>query len=155
MKVLTRFAVLVATPIVALTLAVAPSASASTSTASSSSPVLQTSSGPSSLGIISPCNGAIVLTTGQYKLFTLTKGTHTVAGIVDSESGDGYTLVVTGAGAFNSLASSYPVDAEGVWINQADPALDFHSVLDRVINVNSSNAPTGVSGTGAQPVCGL
>jgi hypothetical protein len=155
MKVLTRFAVLSAAPIVALTLAVAPSASASTSAASISSPVLQTTSGPSSLGIINPCNSSIVITTGQQKLFTLTSGTNTVAGIVDSESGDGYTVVVAGAGAFNSLASSYPVNAEGVWINQTDPALDFHAALGRVIEVNSSNAPTGVSDNGTQATCGL
>jgi hypothetical protein len=154
MKALTRYAVLAAAPIVALTLGVAPSASASAVTASSR-PVLQTISGPSSFGITNPCNDAGVSTTGQLKLFTLTSGTNTVAGVVDSESGDGYTLVDAGAGAFNSLASSYPVDVEGVWVNSADPALDFHAVIDDVIEVNASNSPIGVFSTGVQSACGL
>jgi hypothetical protein len=155
MKALTRYAVLAAAPIMALTLGVASSASASAAAASSSSPVLQKISGPSSFGITNPCNGAGVSTTGQIKLFTLTSGTHTVAGIVDSESGDGYTVVIAGAGAFNSLASSYPVDTEGVWVNSADPALDFHAGIDFTIEVNASNAPIGGFATSAQPACGL
>jgi hypothetical protein len=150
MKTLSQYAVLAVAAGTGLTLAIAPSASAA-----ASSPVIAVVTGPSGLEIPSPCTGAEISTTGQLKLSTITNGTHTIAGIADSESGDGYTFVEVGAAAFNSLASSYTVPAVGVWVNQADPALSFHASLTATISVNASNAPTGVLTHTVQRTCGL
>jgi hypothetical protein len=152
MKTLARYAVLAAAAVTGLTVAIAPSASAS----ASASPVIAVHTGPSGFTIPSPCNGDEVSTAGQVKLSTITNGTHTIAGIVDSESGDGYTFVEVGAAAFNSLAPSYTVPAVGVWVNNADPALSFHASLSSTIFVDANNAPTGgvVTHT-VQRTCGL
>jgi hypothetical protein len=154
MKTLARYAVLAAAAVTGLTVAMAPSASASAS-AAASSPVIAVITGPSGVMIPSPCNGDEVSTAGQLKLSTITNGTHTIAGIVDSESGDGYTFVEVGAAAFNSLASSYTVPAVGVWVNKADPALSFHASLTATIDVDANNAPTGVQTHTVQRTCGL
>ena len=151
MKTLARYAVSAAAAVTGLTVAIAPSASAA-----ASSPVIAVHTGPTGFVIPNPCNGAEVTTAGQVKLSTITNGTHTIAGVVDSESGDGYTFVEVGAAAFNSLASSYTVPAVGVWVNKADPALSFHASLSSTIFVDANNAPTGgvVTHT-VQETCGL
>jgi hypothetical protein len=152
MKTLARYAVLAAAAVTGLTVAIAPSASAA-----ASRPVIAVVTDPSGFSISSPCNGhPEVSTTGQFKVSTITNGTHTIAGIADSESGDGYTFVEVGAAAFNSLASSYTVPAVGVWVNKAEPALSFHASLSSIIVVDANNAPTGEVLTSAvQATCGL
>jgi hypothetical protein len=107
-----------------LALAFAPAAGASTVN-SSARPVIQTASAPSATGVYNPCNGSVVETTGHIQLMTVTSGQNTVAGFLDNESGDGYTMIEAGGGTFHALASSYAVPSEGVWLDRSNPQDSF------------------------------
>ncbi len=149
MKAFVRYGVPVAA-VIGLAVAVAPAAGAS-----AFRPVTRVASISTAFEVSSGCDSAVVSTTGHAVLTTTTEGQHTVASLEDSESGDGYDMVIAGSGAFDRLASSYTFEAEGIWIDLRHPAESFHGLVTEVFYVTGSNAPSGVEATGVSLRCGL
>jgi len=109
---------------------------------------------PSSFGTTSPCDGSFVATTGTAVVTTATDGQHTSVVFVDNETGDGYVFIEVLANQFTSLASSYPGQGVGFWLNK-NPAKDFRASIASTVSVTSANAPTGVSSLVTSASCGL
>jgi hypothetical protein len=118
-------------------------------------PVTQTLSGSTTFGVDSPCNGTAVDTSGKATVATITTGQNTVVTFDDIQSGDGYSLIILGAGDFNSLSASYSVKATAIWLDLKNLKDSFHGTLTSTIPVTSANAPDGLSSSVDSTTCGL
>lgn len=136
-------------------LAVAFAPAAGAATFQPARPVIQRFALATSHTVTDPCNGAAVSTSGHGHAVTVTRGQHTTIAVTDTESGGGFIMSAAGFERSRALSATYPVHAEGLWIDPTDPTLDFRASITVTVDVSSANAPVGYTATLDSTTCGL
>jgi len=150
MRAFTRYAAPFAA-LVGLTIGLAPAAGASTVRPAFDGRT-HTHIGPAATTVNLTCEEA-VSTTGL-AVETITRdGPRTVVRFRDSELGDGYTFVATGAETFYGHHRWYRLHAEGFWFNNLDPAASFHRDMWVKVFAHHEDEPTGFESDIEGPDC--